>query len=140
MRERTEAAAQELAKGRLRIEPGKASLISTCNEVRRAWLAVGDILIREQQPALAAHVRGLIAEMHPPQTEKEIIAREIMRRDGREPLVPPRSISSPIHFPNYCRRWNTGCCDAGPRTHRSGLVRTKYPTSFVPVLTAQATS
>ena len=47
MREQAEAVAQEIAKGKLRIEPGKASLVSTRNQVQRAWLAIGDILIRD---------------------------------------------------------------------------------------------
>ena len=89
MRERTEAVAQELAQGGLRIEPGKASLINTRNEVRRAWLAVGDILIRQRQPELAAHVRRFSDVMPPPQTDKELIAarltartRELRAREG----------------------------------------------------------
>jgi hypothetical protein len=69
--ERAEAAAQELAKGELRVESGKASLVSTRNEVRRAWLAVGDILIRERQPELAGHVRRFADQMPPPMMEKE---------------------------------------------------------------------
>jgi hypothetical protein len=84
MRERAEAVAQELAQGRLRVEPGKASLVNTRNEVRRAWLAVGDILIRERQPELAALVKRFSAEMPPPQTEKERTAEQLIR-NAREP-------------------------------------------------------
>src|SRR5207244_2924627 len=47
VRERAEAVARELGKGDLRVEPGKASMIKTQNEVRRAWLAASDILIGE---------------------------------------------------------------------------------------------
>jgi len=74
MRERAEAIARELARGKLQIEPGKASLVDTRNEVRRAWLAVGNILIRQRQPELAAHVSRFSDEMPPPQTEKERLA------------------------------------------------------------------
>jgi hypothetical protein len=84
MRERAEAVAQELAQGRLRVEPGKASLVNTRNEVRRAWLAVGDILIRERQPELAAHVRRFADQMTPPLTEKEWMAARMDRRE-RDP-------------------------------------------------------
>jgi hypothetical protein len=80
MRERAEAVARELAKGKLRIEPGKASLVHTRNEVRRAWLAVGDILIRQRQPELAAHVSRFSDEMPPPQTEKERLAAGLVER------------------------------------------------------------
>jgi hypothetical protein len=80
MRDRSEAVAQELAQGRLRIEPGKASLVNTRNEVRRAWLAVGDTLIRARQPELAAHVRRFSEEMPTPQTEKERLAARLTGR------------------------------------------------------------
>jgi len=85
MRERAEVVAQELAKGKLKIEPGKARLVGTRNEVRRAWLAVGDILIRERQPELAAHVRRYADQMAPPLTEKEWMATRLVEsaRDAR---------------------------------------------------------
>jgi hypothetical protein len=80
MRERTEAVAVELVKGKPRVESGKASLVETRNEVRRAWLVVGDILIREQQAELAAHVRQFAEQMAPPLTEKELIAERLTGR------------------------------------------------------------
>jgi hypothetical protein len=80
MRERAEAVAQELAQGRLRVEPGKASLVNTRNEVRRAWLAVGDILIRAGQPELATHITRFVDQMPPPQTESERIAAQVIER------------------------------------------------------------
>jgi hypothetical protein len=80
MRERAEAVAHELAKGKLRIEPGKASLVETRNEIRRAWLVVGDILIRQRQPELAAQVRQFAGRMAPPLTEKEQMATKIAER------------------------------------------------------------
>jgi hypothetical protein len=84
MRERAETVAQELAKGMLQVEPGKTSLVGTRNEVRRAWLAVGDILLRERQPELAAHIRQFSEEMAPPRTEKEWLASRLVAR-AREP-------------------------------------------------------
>jgi hypothetical protein len=80
MRERAEVVAQELAKGKLQIEPGKASLVSTRKEVQRAWLAVGDILIREHQPELAAQVRRFTHRMPPAVTEKEHLASKLIER------------------------------------------------------------
>src|ERR1700730_5785944 len=62
MRGRAEVVAQELAQGKLQIEPGKANLVSTRNEVRRAWLAVGEILIRERQAELAGAVQPVSNE------------------------------------------------------------------------------
>ena len=84
MRERAEAVAREFAQGKLRIEPGKVNLVATRNEVHRAWLAVGDILIRERQTELAAHVRRFSDEMPPAQTEKERTAEQLIRKT-REP-------------------------------------------------------
>jgi hypothetical protein len=92
MRERADAVAQELAKGKLQIEPGKASLVSTREEVQRAWLTVGDILIRERQPELAAHVRRFSEEMPPAQTEKEWLAANWVTRTRD-----PRARKGPTH-------------------------------------------
>jgi hypothetical protein len=91
MRERAETVVRELAKGKLQVEPGKASLVGTRAEIRRAWLAVGDILIREGQPELAAHVRRFSDEMSPPRTQKEWIATELER--VRTPPMRDRSIA-----------------------------------------------
>jgi hypothetical protein len=86
MRERAEAVAEELAKGRLEIEPGKASLVSTRNEVRRAWLKVGDILIRERQPELAAYVTRFAEHMAPVRTEKEQIAASLLEQASKSKI------------------------------------------------------
>ena len=77
MRDRAEVVAQDLAQGKLRTEPGKASLINTRTEVRRAWLTIGDILIRQGQPGLATHVRNFVDQMAPPLTEKERLAAKL---------------------------------------------------------------
>jgi hypothetical protein len=92
MRERAEVVARELAKGKLQIEPAKASLVGTRKEVRLAWLAVSDILIRERQPELAARVRRFSEEMPPPQSEKEWFAARLVERT-RE----PRAREGPAH-------------------------------------------
>ena len=91
MRERAEAVTQELAVGKLGAEIGKASLVSTRNELRRAWLAVGDILIQQRQPELAALVKRFSDEMPPPRTEREWIATAIER--VRTPVTTDRPIS-----------------------------------------------
>ncbi len=74
------AVAGELLKGGLRIEPGKVALVQTRKEVERGWRAVGEMLFSEGQPELAAQVRRLVDEMHPPRTEKERIAAELVQR------------------------------------------------------------
>lgn len=80
MRDRAEVVAKDLAQGKLRIEPGKAGLINTRTKVRRAWLAIGDILIREGQPELATHVRKFVDQMAPPLTEKERLAAKLQHQ------------------------------------------------------------
>jgi hypothetical protein len=90
MRERAESVARELTKGKLQIEPGKASLMRTRNEVRRAWAAVGDILIQERQPELAANVRRFADQLPPPLTEKEQLAATLGNNvRGYRPYKPP---------------------------------------------------
>jgi type IV secretory pathway VirD2 relaxase len=79
MRERTEAVAQELARGKLLIEPGKTSLVNTRNEVRRAWEAISDSLTREGQPELAAQVRQFVENMQPPLIDREHLAVAILK-------------------------------------------------------------
>lgn len=90
LRERAEAVAKELAKGSLRIEPGKSRLVGTRNEVRGAWLAVSEILTQQREPELALHVRQFVDYMVRPQTEKEQIARGLLEH-SREFRVRNRS-------------------------------------------------
>jgi hypothetical protein len=84
MRERVEAVARELKKDTLRDEPGKAKLLRTRDEVRRAWLAVSDMLSRGRHPEIAAEVRRHLEQMPRPLTEKEYIAARVLER-AREP-------------------------------------------------------
>jgi len=92
MRERAEAVARELRTGDLRVEPGKAKLVRTHNDVRRAWLAVSDILTQEKHAELAAQVRRYADQMPPPFTEKELLAARILEH-ARESLARERQVS-----------------------------------------------
>jgi hypothetical protein len=85
MRTRTEAVARELAEGRLRLEPGKAGMLRAREEIRLAWKAVGEILIRQQQPDLAQQVNRFANEMAPPLTEKEVIASQLLGQVRQQP-------------------------------------------------------
>ena len=85
MRERAEVVARELKTGDLRVEPGKAKLVRTYNDVRRAWLALSDILTQERQPELAAQVRRYADQMSPPFTEKEKLAARILEHARKSP-------------------------------------------------------
>jgi len=86
MCDRAEAVARELARGDLRVDPGKATLVATRKDVQRAWQAVNEILTHERHPELAAHVRRFADQMPPPLTEKELLAATLMAR-AREKRV-----------------------------------------------------
>ena len=92
MRERAEDVARELKAGDLRVEPSKAKLLRTRNDVRRAWLAVTEILTQEKHTELAAQVRRYADQMPPPFTEKERLAARILEH-ARESPARERQIS-----------------------------------------------
>jgi hypothetical protein len=79
MRERVESAARDLSRGSARVEPGKAKLVETRDNVRRAWWTVSEILIRDKQPDLAAQVRRFAEQMPPPTTERESLAAKLVQ-------------------------------------------------------------
>ena len=91
MRTRAELVAQELGKVGLWAEPGKAKLLKTRNEVRRAWQDVSGILVREGQSDLSAQVRKFVEEMRPPMTDREWLAAELVE-GSREPRTPESPI------------------------------------------------
>jgi hypothetical protein len=93
MHERTDRVGAELLNSNLRVEPGKSKIIQTRNEVERGWRAVGDLLVIEGQPELAAQVRRFVAQMPPVQTEKELIADAILMASKDSP---PRSRAPPV--------------------------------------------
>lgn len=80
LRGRTERVAAELLAGRLRVEEGKAKLVQTRRDVERAWAAVSEVLARQGQPELAGHARRFVQSMGQPQTEREQIAAELLKR------------------------------------------------------------
>ena len=80
VRARVEAVAAELVKGPIRAESGKATILRTRNEVLQAWEMVSEALIRQQQAELAQRVRTFSAEMASPQTEKEVLAAQVLQR------------------------------------------------------------
>jgi type IV secretory pathway VirD2 relaxase len=83
-RKRVEAVHGELVKGKLQVESGKAKLIRTRQEVRRAWLTVSDTLAHQGHPEIATQVRRYVEQMPRPLTEKEYIAAKLLER-AREP-------------------------------------------------------
>ena len=74
---RTAAVARELKLGGVQAEPGSARLHETRHEVLRGWRALGDELLMQNQVELAQAVRGFVARMPSPETEKQWIARTL---------------------------------------------------------------
>jgi hypothetical protein len=79
MHERAEAVARDLSRGG-GCEPGRAKLAETRDNIRRAWGTVSEILIRDQQPDLAAQVRRFAALLPPLLTEQERLAETLLAR------------------------------------------------------------
>ena len=63
-----------------RPEPGKSRLLETRQEVRRGWLALGEILSGEGQQGVARDVMRFVGEMPVPRTEREQIVDALLQR------------------------------------------------------------
>jgi len=83
---RVRAVAQEIVQGKLQVEPGKAKLIRTRQQVHRGWQAVSTELARQGHPEIAAQVKRYVEQMPGPLTEKEYIATKLLEH-GREPQI-----------------------------------------------------
>jgi Relaxase/Mobilisation nuclease domain len=83
---RVNAVAQELVRGKLQVEPGKAKLIRTRQQVHRGWQAVSNELTRQGHPEMAAQVKQYVVQMPRPLTEKEYIATKLFEH-ARKPRV-----------------------------------------------------
>jgi len=70
MLERAESGARDLSQGSVRTEREKARLEETRNSLLRAWWTVSELLIRDEQPDLAAQVRRFAEQMPPPISEQ----------------------------------------------------------------------
>jgi hypothetical protein len=97
MRERAEEVARDLARGHVRVEPGKAKLVETRNNVRQAWWAVSDILIQEKQPDLAAQVRRFADQMPAVMTDKEYLAARLLEQQRGRNATQDVSVT-PLRF------------------------------------------
>lgn len=90
VRDRLESIVEELAKGGIRVEPGKAKLVHTRKNVTEGWRAISTILLGEGKRELAAEVQQFLNRMKPPRTEKEWLASELLHR-ARDARVRERS-------------------------------------------------
>jgi type IV secretory pathway VirD2 relaxase len=79
MRAQVEAAASELLKGDIRVDPGKRQLVETRKQVVRGWSQAASVLEHGGQRGLADEIRQFVAAMDPPRTGRELIAAELAR-------------------------------------------------------------
>jgi predicted transcriptional regulator len=78
--ERAESVMREVRGSGLRVEPGKARLLETREDVERGWHGVSETLVRDGRTDLAARVREFAERMPPPATEKELLAVRLTAR------------------------------------------------------------
>ena len=63
--------------GKLRTEPGRATLMQARKAVERGWRAVSEIAAREGRSDVIDRIERFVAAMPPPQTEREQIASQL---------------------------------------------------------------
>jgi hypothetical protein len=76
-RKRAEVVARELANRGLAVEPGKARLLETRQNVVKGWSEVADQLVIEGNLELARAVQRFVREMPKPLTEKELLGERL---------------------------------------------------------------
>jgi hypothetical protein len=92
-RSRTQAVAEELARGEFRPESGKESLLATRRSVVRGWDEISLQLDAQGQTELARAARRFVADMSPPLTEKEQIRlRHLEKVTARRPISMARDV------------------------------------------------
>jgi hypothetical protein len=84
IRTQAEAIASQLAKGDIRVEPGKKALIETRKEVVRGWLRIANQLANDGQHDLVAAIRQFAEQMPLPKTEHELVAYDLLKRIREE--------------------------------------------------------
>ncbi len=82
-RSRVEEVGREAFGGRLRIDPGKETLIETRKVIERGWLTASEILAAQGQRGLAEEVKQFVTRMPSPRTDWEMLA-EALRKHHRD--------------------------------------------------------
>ena len=75
LRHKVEGIAQELLRGGLTPESGKAKLLATRRGVEKDWSATAAVLRAQGQPSLAREVERYVGQMRPAATDKELLAK-----------------------------------------------------------------
>ncbi len=76
---RAEEIGRDLLSGRLRVEPGKETLIHTRKDVARGWTTVSEILVAQGQRKLASEVTQFVDRMRPPRSDLERLAEDLRK-------------------------------------------------------------
>jgi hypothetical protein len=83
--QRAAAVARDMAtNGEIKVEPAKAQMLKTRDEVVRGWTELSDDLVRQGQVELASAVRKFVKELPAVRTEREWIRDELLRRAAVE--------------------------------------------------------
>ena len=90
-RGRVESVAMQLARGQLRAEPGKSTLVVTRKQIEAGWRAASELLLAQGHPELAAQVKRFWAQMPPPRTDNEHIAAALLEQRRLRSREPPPS-------------------------------------------------
>jgi hypothetical protein len=77
-RRKVERVADELRRGQLASEPGKARLLATCSRVVEEWSATATLLRAQGQESLARGVEAYVRRMPAVATEKELVAKGLI--------------------------------------------------------------
>lgn len=80
IRAQEEAVAAELLRQNVSAELGKRKLVKTREAVKVGWRILADRLAKDGHEHLARDVHGFVDLMSPPQTERELIAHELLER------------------------------------------------------------
>lgn len=78
MQDRVKEVATYLAKGRLPVGPGKATLIETRRNIEQGWRGVIELLEGQGEQRLAESVGRFVEAMRPPRTEREALAEQLL--------------------------------------------------------------
>jgi hypothetical protein len=78
MRRKVERVPEELLRGRLIPEPGKAKLLATRSNVVADWKATAALLRAQGQQSLARQVEAYIRRMPAVATDKELLAKGVL--------------------------------------------------------------
>ena len=89
MRDRTHAVRLALEKGEFTVEEGKWTLRATRREVEQGWRAVGEVLVAQGRPELAAEVRRFAQQLPSPLSERERMAATLMAHGIKSFNCPP---------------------------------------------------